>query len=136
MLKYAKLLYSERDTWPRYLVMEAKGERTLASYSPFLLQKGLKGKAGELKNVKKLRSGALLIECAKKAQAINLMTATKLADIPITCSAHKTLNFSKGRHDTCVVQKSYPLTTRARNFETVCVVFPFCRRQTSPLNHY
>ncbi|XP_067668245.1 uncharacterized protein [Haliotis asinina] len=43
-----------------------------------------------------MRSGALLIECARKAQAINLMTSTKLADIPVTCSAHKTLNFSKG----------------------------------------
>ncbi|XP_071089286.1 uncharacterized protein [Haliotis cracherodii] len=91
-----RLLYSERDTCPRFLVMEAKGDRTLASYSPFLLEKGLKGKAGELKDVKKLRSGALLIECSRKTQAINLMTSTKLADIPVTCSAHKTLNFCKG----------------------------------------
>lgn len=44
----SRILYSERDTWPRFSVIEAEG--TLTSYLPFLSEKGLKGKAGKLKD--------------------------------------------------------------------------------------
>lgn len=62
-----RLLCSDRDNWCRFLAMKAKGERTLASYSPFLLEKGGNGKSWRAEGCKKtLRSGALLIQCTKK----------------------------------------------------------------------
>ncbi|XP_067673551.1 uncharacterized protein [Haliotis asinina] len=91
-----RLCYSERDTWPKFIVLEASGDRKLTSFSPFLLQKAIKGKVGDVSDVKKLKFGALLIECKSRTQAVTLLESTKLADIKIKSYAHKSLNFSKG----------------------------------------
>ncbi len=91
-----RLCYSERETWPKFIVMEALGDRKLTSVSPFLLHKAIKGKVGDVSNVKKLKFGALLIECRTRRQAVTLLESTKLADIRIKSYAHKSLNFSKG----------------------------------------
>ena len=52
--------------------------------------------AGVVKDVKKLRSGDILVECAKKANAENLLRATMLAGVSMKASPHRSLNSSKG----------------------------------------
>ncbi len=46
--------------------------------------------------MRRLRSGALLVECGKRQQATNLMATESFVNIPVTVSAHRTLNTSKG----------------------------------------
>jgi hypothetical protein len=41
--------------------------------SLFIIEKTIKGCAGEVKNVTKLRSGSLMIECFRKQQSLNLL---------------------------------------------------------------
>ena len=52
------------DNWPRFLVIEPISEGALNSLSPFAVHKALQGLAGELKSVKRIKSGCLLVECA------------------------------------------------------------------------
>ena len=61
-IKKSKTLSSK--TRSRFLVIGSSNDKALKKLSPFAIQKGLEGLAGEPKSVKKLRSGSLLIECA------------------------------------------------------------------------
>ena len=70
--------------------------KPLTKVSPFVIQKGLQGIIGTPKSVKKMKSGALLIEVAKKAQSTSLMNIKDLADIPVVGKPHYGLNHSKG----------------------------------------
>ena len=63
---------------------------------PFGVHKGIQEIAGTVKEVKRLRSGDILVTCLKKAQADNLLRATKLANVGIKASPHRSLNSSKG----------------------------------------
>ena len=54
--------------WPRFLVIGSADDETLKTLSPFAIQKGLQGLAGEPKTVKKLRNGSLLVECSTESQ--------------------------------------------------------------------
>src|SRR5277367_3633857 len=57
------------SNWPRYLITESTDlSNSLSNLSPFVVEKAMKG-IGEAKSVKKLRSGVLLIEATKEAQA-------------------------------------------------------------------
>ena len=59
------------EHWPRFITLEAESTDTqtkpLTKVSPFIIQKGLQGIIGTPKSVKKLKSGALLIEVAKNS---------------------------------------------------------------------
>ena len=79
-------------TWPRFLVIGS----SLKKLSPFAIQKGLEGLAGEPKRVKKLRSGSLLIECATERHSKNLLKSKLLCNISINVTPHTTLNSLKG----------------------------------------
>ena len=70
-LKKSKTLSSK--TWPRFLVDGSSNDEVLKKLSPYAIQKGLEGLAGEPKSVKKLRSGSLLIECATERPSKNLL---------------------------------------------------------------
>ncbi|XP_067668086.1 uncharacterized protein [Haliotis asinina] len=83
------------DLWPRFLVIETIDKAPL-KLNPFAISKGIQGIAGEVKNIRKLRSGALLVECAKRQQSANLMSTESFLGVPVTVTAHKTLNTSKG----------------------------------------
>jgi hypothetical protein len=85
------------DAWPRFLVMESliNEEKTLASLSPFVIEKAMKGIC-DVVNCKKLRSGALLIEVLRPAQATNLLKQTTFAMIPVKVTPHRTMNSCKG----------------------------------------
>lgn len=88
---------NEDSGWPRFLVIEGTDDnKPLSKLSPFAIQKGIKGLAGEPKGVRRLRSGNLLIEVDRASHASNLLRSTAIADIPIKVSKHRTLNTKKG----------------------------------------
>ena len=64
--------------------------------NPFAIQKGLQGVAGTLKNVTKLQSGFLLLECNKKQQSVNLLNLKTFAGVAVKVSPHRFLNSRKG----------------------------------------
>jgi hypothetical protein len=88
---------STNNEWPRFLVMSPLNEgQSLAKLSPFAVAKGMKGLAGELKDVKVLQSGKILIECSRKQHSDNLLRCKLFVNIPVKVSPHQTLNFCKG----------------------------------------
>ena len=85
------------EPWPRFIILTSKeSDKPLTKLSPFLIEKAITGIAGSPKNVKKLRSGQILIECEKKAHSVNILKTTKMADIKIEAKPHSFLNNSKG----------------------------------------
>ena len=53
---------------PRFLIIHSEKEgETISSLSPFVVHKTIMSIAGEPKSIKNLRSGDLLIQCAKEA---------------------------------------------------------------------
>ena len=83
-------------TWPRFVVIESVHEGDLAKLSPFAISKGINGLAGEPKTLKRLRSGAYLVEVTRKSHSDNLLKSTTLAMVPIRVTPHRTLNSKKG----------------------------------------
>ena len=82
--------------WPRFLVMRGTSSDTpLKNLSPFAIAKGIQGIAGEPKSVKSIAQG-LLIEVSRKSHADNLLRTTKIAQIPVSVTAHRSLNSCKG----------------------------------------
>ena len=84
------------ESWPRFLVVGSSVDGALIKLSPFDIQKGLVGLAGEPKSVKKPRNGSLLVECLTENHSKCLLKSTVFCNIPITVSPHSSLNSSKG----------------------------------------
>ena len=85
------------STWPQFLVIRSTDDkRSLKNLSPFAIQKGIQGLAGEPKSVKKLKSGDLLVEVCRKHHSLNLLKSKMMVNVPIEVSPHKTLNTRKG----------------------------------------
>ena len=83
--------------WPRFLLVKsADTTRPVAKLSPFAIAKAIQGLAGEPKQVRKLRSGDLLVEVCKKAHSDNLLKSSTFAGVPVKVEAHTSLNTSKG----------------------------------------
>ncbi|XP_033729681.1 uncharacterized protein LOC117318861 [Pecten maximus] len=59
-----------------------KGKKT-SELSPILLRKGIQGIAGEVKSVKPMRSGVLLVEVYRRQQAVNLMGTSSFAGLNV-----------------------------------------------------
>ena len=69
-LEYESSKEDDIEFWPRFLVVEGgKDGRLPLKLNPFAVEKGLKGVAGTVKNVTRLRSGFLLVECNTKQQS-------------------------------------------------------------------
>jgi len=66
------------------------------NYHLLLLNKNIKSCAGEVKNVTKLKSGGLMIECQRKQQSLNLLSLKQIHNIAISSTPHRTLNTSRG----------------------------------------
>ncbi|XP_048256674.1 uncharacterized protein LOC125382653 [Haliotis rufescens] len=49
-----------------------------------------------VKNFTKLRSGSLLVECARRQQSANLLKLNEFVNIKVVVSVHKSLNSCKG----------------------------------------
>ena len=85
------------DNWPRFIVLTCKEEdKKLTTISPFVIHKFIQGICGEVKKVTKMRSGNIMVECSRPAQAKNLLSAEHILDTPISASPHKSLNSSQG----------------------------------------
>jgi len=82
------------DHWPEYLLIQGNGEELIDN--PFLTAKTIKSVAGEVKEVKRLRNGELLVHCATRSQSLNLLKLKSFAGIPCKVTPHKSLNSSKG----------------------------------------
>ena len=82
---------------PRFLVITSTEEgKSIASLSPFVIYKTIQSIAGEVKNIKTLRSGQLLVECDREAHERNLRKVTTFFNVPCKVELHETLNSSKG----------------------------------------
>ena len=90
-------LSSKQPYVPRFLVIHSEEEgKDISSLSPFLIHKTIMSVAGEPKSIKNLRSGDLLIQCAKEPHEKNLLKMTKFCDVKCTVTPHSSLNVSKG----------------------------------------
>ena len=89
--------------WARFWVIESKQENSpVASLSPFVIDKVMRGCLGMAK-VKKLRSGCIMVEVSREAQAIQLQNMKTFHNIEVSVSPHRTLNSCRG------VVRSYDL---------------------------
>ncbi|CAH1106017.1 unnamed protein product [Psylliodes chrysocephalus] len=79
---------------PRFLIVKRK-EGDFSTTNPFLIQKYLYGKVGQVKNVRKIRDG-LLIETSSAAQSRQISQLKNLLEFEIEVTAHSTLNNAKG----------------------------------------
>ncbi len=80
---------SNNINWPRFVVI--RGKDTNLTKNPFLIAKSIQAIAGEVKSVKHLRDGSLLVEWLK-----HLLTLSTFAGIAVDASPHTFLNSSKG----------------------------------------
>ncbi|XP_071091449.1 uncharacterized protein [Haliotis cracherodii] len=83
------------DSWARFLVIEAKDQLPI-KLNPFAISKAVSGICGEVKNVTRLRSGSLLVECLRRQQSLNLLSISTFANVEVAVSAHRTLNSCRG----------------------------------------
>ena len=83
--------------WPRFLLIQAAApNKPLTRLSPFAILKGIQALAGNPVNVKKLRSGDILVEVSKRSHSKNLLSAKFFVNVPVNVIIHKTLNSTKG----------------------------------------
>ena len=80
---------------PRFLLIHSDQEETISSLSPFLVHKTIMSLTGEPKSIKTLRSGDLLIQCAKETQKTLLQMKT-FCGLKCSVKPHSSLNSSKG----------------------------------------
>ncbi|XP_055936811.1 uncharacterized protein LOC129966414 [Argiope bruennichi] len=83
----------EAKSTTRYMVIHTPN--TFHSISPFLINKLILSVIGEVQNIKKLRSGDLLLQVSEK-QALQISKMTTLGSFPVETSYHKTMNISRG----------------------------------------
>ena len=88
---------SKQPYVPRFLIIHSEEERKdISSLSPFLIHKTIMSVAGEPKSIKNLRSGDILIQCAKEQHEKNLLKMKKFCDVKCTVTPHSSLNVSRG----------------------------------------
>ncbi|GFX06658.1 hypothetical protein TNCV_382541 [Trichonephila clavipes] len=78
----------------RYFIV--KTPDTFTNVSPFLIEKAFTSSIGEVKWIRKMRSGDLFLEASSAKQATALINLQKLAHLDVTVAPHTTLNFSRG----------------------------------------
>lgn len=79
----------------RFFLIQIK-DGNFQSVSPFLINKTLKSLVGEVKSVKKLRSGDLLVEVTTAKQAELIINCRTFGPYPVSVTPHSRLNFSRG----------------------------------------
>ena len=85
------------NKWSRFIVLKSsEGCIPLTKLSPFVIEKCIKSCAGDVKNVTKLKSGGLMIECQRRQQSLNLLSLKQIHSIAISSTPHRTLNTSRG----------------------------------------
>jgi len=88
---------SPSASYDRWFIMQGTSNDTpLSTLSVFLLAKALKTAAGDLKTVKRLEKGDILLEASSKVQSRCLLKLSNLAGCPVQVTPHRTMNTSKG----------------------------------------
>ena len=88
--------YMYINTWPRFIVLTSKDEnKIITKLSPFILEKWLKSTVGEERNVTKMKSGNLSVECNRQQESTILLSATTILETEISATPH----YQKGKHD-------------------------------------
>ena len=90
---------SSPNSWPRFIILTTTpSDQSLKTTSPFTLSKALHGLIGTPRNIKRLRSGDVLVECISPSQSNQLLGTSTLGNtgISISPSPHRSLNSSKG----------------------------------------
>ena len=81
---------------PRFLIIHSEKGETISSLSPFVVHKTIMSIAGEPKSIKNLRSGDLLIQCAKESHEKSLLQMKTFCDLKCSVTPPSSLNTSKG----------------------------------------
>ena len=81
---------------PRFLFIHSDQEETISSLSPSLVHKTIMSLIGEPKSIKTLRSGDLLIQCAKESHEKTLLQMKTFCNLKCFVTPHSSLNTSKG----------------------------------------
>lgn len=84
------------ELWPRYLLIHSKiPNKPVTKFHPFLVGKTLESIIGK-PDVKRLRSGDLLVTVSRRKHSDALRRLTKIGDMEVEVTAHRSLNTSKG----------------------------------------
>ncbi|KAH8039292.1 hypothetical protein HPB51_005538 [Rhipicephalus microplus] len=85
------------NNFPRFMVMESVDQsKPLSSLSVFPVSKFLESVVGESYKAKKQRTGEVLVELSRQDQADKLLAQTRIADLAIRVTPHRSLNSSQG----------------------------------------
>ena len=85
---------ANHDRW--FIMQSADDDTSLSKLTVFMLAKALKGAAGDLKTIKRLDKGDILLETSSASQSRCLLKLNNLVGCPILVTPHKSLNTSKG----------------------------------------
>ncbi|XP_067653374.1 uncharacterized protein [Haliotis asinina] len=134
-------LATNSNSWARFIVVESKNGLPL-KINPFAISKAIEGICGEVMNVSRLRGGSLLIECARRQQAINLLKCSTFANTAVAVSEHRSLNSSRGiirDRARCLAEMTEEEILRELSGQHVTSVKRFMRRDgdaSIPTNTY
>ena len=98
--KKSKRYLSDSDSetesdFPRFIIIESLQDTKLDQLSPFLIEKIISSRSN-LKTLKKLRTGNLLVEVESKKHDQNLLKMEKFHNLKCLAYPHAKLNTSKG----------------------------------------
>ncbi|XP_044779770.1 uncharacterized protein LOC123327423 [Drosophila simulans] len=95
--KITSKTYQSQLGEPKFIIIKRNDNNSFERTSPFIIKKSVDfACGGEVEGCKRTRDGNLLIKTKNELQARKLLKLTKIADVDVTASEHKTLNFSKG----------------------------------------
>ena len=96
-LQLLNLVTPKKTYVPRFLIIHSEEEgKDISLLSPFLIHKTIMSMAGEPKSIKNLKSGDLLIQCAKEPHEKSLLKMKTFCGLKCSVTLHKSLNTSKG----------------------------------------
>ena len=93
----------------------------MGKLSPFVVEKVLQGCIGTAAQVRRLRSGDLLVEVTRQTQAENLLKLSQFASVPVAVSPHRSLNTSKGviRYSELAAMDTEELTAELKRLQVI-----------------
>ncbi|GBN76468.1 hypothetical protein AVEN_105044-1 [Araneus ventricosus] len=86
----------QSNAFSKFFIISSETNNDLKLTSPILIHKTILALVGDVKSIKKLNNGNLLIEVLNSKQAENLIKLEKIGNIQVKASPHHTLNHSKG----------------------------------------
>ena len=109
--RYTKIVTEMKKAeimFPRFLLMMSGDEdKSLSRLSTFAIQKGIEGLVGEPKNIKRLRSGDLLIEVDRETYSTKLLAIKEIAWNSCECFPSQDFKHLKGCHTNSRNQKHH-----------------------------